>query len=196
MAMPDKLFYPFAVLLIAAMIVAALMAGGASGGVDQPDVNPEVDGFTLEGDALRALVPSPGTTVDYAQDQQLTGEYAIAAAHMLRREAPPSAGVFAELGPIYEAAFGSKNLKITIRARSGRDRPAERFTVNYYSAGAGDSDPQIFTPTDEFQDFSFNFRPNAPRGEPGTDFVGIWPDVAGKSGTIEIERIRVEIVSE
>lgn len=178
------------------MIMAALMAGGNGGGLDQPDVNPETDGYTLEGDALRALVASPGTTVDYAQDQQLTGEYSIAAAHMLRREAPPSAGVFAELGPVYEAAFAENNLKITVRARAGKDRAAESFTVNYYSAGAGDSAPQTFAPTDEFQDYSFNFRPNAPRGDPGTDFVGIWPDVSGKSGTLEIERIRVEIVSE
>ena len=194
--MPDKLFYPFAVLVIAAMIAAALMAGGGKSGLQQPDVNPEVDGFTLEGDALRALVASPGTTVDYAQDQQLAGEYSIAAAHMLRREAPPSAGVFAELGPVYEAAFAENNLKITVRARAGQDRPAQSFTVNYYSVGSGDSTPQTFTPTDEFQDYSFNFRPNAPRGDPGTDFVGVWPDVAGKSGAIEIERIRVEIVSE
>jgi len=194
--MPDKLFYPFAVLIIGAMIVAAFMAGGAGLAVDVPSVDPETDGFTLEGDALRVLVASPGTTVDYAQDQQLTGEYSIAAAHMLRRDAPPSAGVFAELGPVYEAAFATKNLEITVRARAGRDRPAESFTVQYYSVGAGDSEAQTFMPTKEFQDFSFNFRPNAQRGDPGTDFVGLWPDVSGKSGALEIERIHVEIVSE
>ena len=193
--MPDKFFYPFAMLIIGAMIVAAFMAGGAGLAVDQPAVNPETDGYTLEGDALRVLVASPGTTVDYAQDQQLTGEYSIAAAHMLRRDAPPSAGVFAELGPIYEAAFATNNLSVTVRARAGKDRPAESFTVHYYSVGAGDSEAQMFTPTDEFQDYNFTFRPGAQRGDPGTDFIGIWPDVDGKSGTIEIERIRVEIVS-
>ncbi|WP_017932383.1 hypothetical protein [Robiginitomaculum antarcticum] len=191
--MPDKLFYPFAVVLIAAMVVGALFAGGQAQLRKQPDIDPVADGYTVDGEGLRALIASPGTTVRYAGELDLAGEYAIAVAHMTRAAAPPSAGVFAELRPVYEAAFAEKPIIVTVRARAGRDNPAEQFAAAYYTAGVGDSGLKTFTLTDTFEDYSFTFTPNKPKGDPGTDFVGIWPDMSGQSKTIEIERFSVNI---
>lgn len=191
--MPDKLFYPFAILVVAAMIIGALFAGGRAQTRNQPVIDPIADGYTLEGDALRALVASPGTTVKYAGDIGQSGEYSIAAAHMTHAAAPPSAGVFAELRPVYEAAFAQKPLIITVRARAGRSSPADQFTASYFTASVGDSRPQTFNLSGEFTDYTFTYTPNKPKGDPGTDFIGIWPDVSGQSKTVDIERISVRV---
>lgn len=192
--MSDRFFYPFFVLLCAAIVLGALFAGGGLK-VDAPDIDPIADGYVLEGDDLRRLVQPLGATVDFAASSGGQTAYAVLAAHMTREDAPPSAGIFGELLPIYEAAFAERTLQVTVRARQGRENPSERFSLAYFTAGSGDSKPQYFDLTPEFADYSFTYTPRPPRGVAGSDYVGIWPDLTGLSKTMDVERLSVMVIN-
>ena len=131
--MSDRFFYPFFILLCAAIVVGALFAGGGLR-ADAPDVDPISDGFVLEGESLRRLVQPLGATLDFATDSEGNTAYAVLAAHMTREDAPPSAGIFAELSSVYEAAYGGRTLTVTVRARQGQEtvrvRPVEQRQLN------------------------------------------------------------------
>lgn len=192
--MPDRFFYPFAILLIAAMVIGALFAGGDPR-KKGPEIDPVKTGFVLEGERLRELVPPGGTTIDFAGDAQNPTRYAVLSAHLTKAEAPPSAGIFGALGPVYEAAYGGRKLEITVRARSGREDPSEAFSVQYFTASVGDSPAQVFQLSSEFEDYTFSYTPAAPIGDPGSDYVGMWPDLEGKSRTMDVERVSVKVAN-
>lgn len=187
--MKDRYFYPLAALIIGAMIYAALSFGQQKAPIDP-------NRYELSGDRLAALFPSPGTTLELAiPSADGPASHAVLAAHMRREEAPPSAGVFGTLGPEHEASFGGGDIRITVRARAAHSKPAEAMAVAYFSAGAGDSDWQKFTLTPEFTDHSFTYAPGQP-SEKGNDYIGIWPDIAGLQGRIEVMSIRVEKITQ
>lgn len=183
--MKDMFFYPLAALIIGGIIYYAL-----SFRVDAAPVDPNI--FDVSGTDLVELFPSPGTTVSLSADANGDTVLAILSAHTSRALSPPSAGVFGTLGPVHEASFGGKPVRITVRARAGRTTPSETFELGYFTAGAGDSEWQSFQISDDFTDHSFVYIPNPPRGEAGNDYVGIWPDPSGQNGTIEVMSVRVE----
>ncbi len=192
--MSDRFFYPFIVLLVGAIIAGALYAGGP---LKSPEVTPEqiaAKGFTASGEDLRRLVNAPGTTVNYALDSSGKASHAILSAHLSKAAAPPSAGVFAALGPNYEAAFGAKTLDVTVRAKAGGDNPSDRFLLQYFTASVGDSDEQIFPLSGQYEDYTIRYTTKAPKGDPGSDYVGIWPDIDGQKRTMDVERITVRVV--
>jgi len=180
----DRYFYPLATLFVAAMIWFAL-----SFQVDNAPANADV--YLRSGTELEELFPSPGTTIIMENSGQ--GVVAILSAHMSREIAPPSAGVFGTLGPVYESNFGGAKIRISARARKAPQSASSQFELGYFTSGVGDSDWQRFDLTDEFADYSFEFSPNPPQDK-GNDYVGIWPDPSGKGGTIELMSLKVERV--
>ncbi|MEE9348078.1 MAG: hypothetical protein V3U82_07780 [Robiginitomaculum sp.] len=192
--MPDRIFYPVIIAIIAAIIAGALFAGGPlkTEAISADDIRR--DGFSLSGEQLRRLVIPAGTAIDFAGDSEAATRYAVLSAFMTRADAPSSAGIFAELNSDYETVFSGQKLRITLRARAGRERPSERFTVNYYTVGHGDSGAQGFTLGPEFTDYSFEFTPRESNA-PGVDYIGIWPDVSGQNLTMDVESISVIIIS-
>ena len=192
--MSDRFFYPFIVLLVSAIIAAALFAGGP---LKSPGKTPEqisAEGFTAAGEDLRRFVNAPGTSVNYAMDSAGKTGHAILSAHLSKAAAPPSAGVFVTLGPDYEAAFGGKTLEVTVRAKAGGDNPSDRFLLQYFTASVGDSEEQIFALTGQYQDYTITYKTNPPAGEPGSDYVGMWPDIDGQNRTMDVERISVKVI--
>lgn len=192
--MPDKIFYPFIVVFIAAMILFALSFGFKASDNPMLKLDPEETGFVVQGESLQSVVGSPGTTVQLARDSDGNITYVTAAAHVLRKDAPPSAGVFAELSSLFESGFAEKPLEVKVRARKSADNPSETFEFRYYTASVGDSQSRYFELTDEFQDYVFEFTPKAPKGDPGIDYVGVWPDIEGKSRAMDISLFSVKII--
>lgn len=192
--MPDKFFYPFIVIFIAGMIIFALSFGDG-GTPSGTQIDPIADGYTAEGDSLRAVVASPGTTTELALTPEGVPAYIIAAAHVRRNQIGGSAGVFVDLSPIYEAAFAEKELEITVRARKSANNPSEQFQLSYHTASVGDSRPYSFDLTGQFEDYTIYFTPNKPKGDPASDFVGVWPDTSGQSRAMDIESFRVRVVT-
>lgn len=190
--MKDIVFYPIVIVLIGCSIVFALSFGGGYATVDERQIA-EV-GYVVEGEYLSRLTSAPGTSYDIAGDANNPAAYAVLAAHMTQEQAGASAGVFATLGPAYEKALAGQTVRIAVRARKGRSNPSDSFQVGYFTAGAGDSEWQSFDLGQDFEDYSFTFRPGLPEGDPGNDYLGIWPDPSGDSGTIDVERMTVKIV--
>jgi len=191
--MSDRFFYPFIVLLIGAIVSGALFAGGP---LKSPGKTPEQilsAGLMVEGDDLRRFVNAPGTSVNFALDSAGKAAHAVLSAHLSKAAAPPSAGVFVTLGPDYEAAFGGKTLEVTVRAKAGGDNPSDRFLMQYFTASVGDSDEKVFPLTGQYQDYTVIFKTNPPRGEPGSDYVGIWPDMDGQKRTMDVQSISVKV---
>ncbi len=180
--MKDWLFYPLAALIIGGMIYYAL-----SFKVDNAPKNADI--YERSGGALADLFPSPGTTIKMP-DNAAIDNFATLAAHMTREIAPPSAGVFATLGPAYEANFGGAVVRVSVRARSGRVNPSPVMELGYFTDGAGDSGWQSFTLSPKFADYGFDFSPNL-AADKGNDYIGIWPDPLGQGGTIEVQSVRV-----
>lgn len=191
--MSDRFFYPFIVLLIGAIVFAALYAGGPMKTAALTPDEIAQQGYTVEGEDLRRFVSAPGTTVNFALDSTRKVSSAVLAAHISKASAPPSAGVFVTLGPSYESVFGGKSIDVTVRAKQGGDNPSDSFTMQYFTASVGDSRPERLALTRQYQDFTLTFTPNPPKGEPGADYVGIWPDLEGEKRTMDVESIRVQI---
>ena len=191
--MPDRFFYPFAALLIAAIIFTAL---SFSGTLREPVSREAIirDGFSVEGEGLRALVASPGTQVSFETDANGLIMHAVLSAQTARNLAPPSAGIFIELGPEYEAAFKGRKLRVSALVKAGETLPTESFTFQYYAVGGGQSQEARFPVTNSYEPLSFDYVLPAKRQAPAADYVGIWPDIEGKNRTLYLKRIRVELI--
>lgn len=190
--MRDRFFYPLLVLVIAGILYLAVLPGIRHGNLNPEDIINE--GYTLSGLDLQKLTAAPGTEVSFIDGQGERPLLAVLSSNNPRKLANASAGVFGTLGPNYEAGFGGYDLEITITARAGRDKPLSEFKAGYFTVGVGDSRWQNFTLSANFEDYSFNFTPKPPKGNPGNDFVGIWPGDEGKSETMELKSIRIRIL--
>ena len=190
--MRDRFFYPLLLVVLTAILGLALIPG-----VKHTEPPPEqivLDGYTLAGLDLQKLTAAPGTFVRYIDGQSERPLLAVLSSNVPRKIAVPSPGIFGTLGPNYEEAFGARTLKITIVARAGRENALEEFKVQYFTDGIGSSGWRNFTLSNDFQDYSFTYKPKPPKGNPGNDFIGIWPGDEGKKETMELESIRIVVV--
>ncbi|MGQ0741351.1 MAG: hypothetical protein ACT4OG_03520 [Alphaproteobacteria bacterium] len=102
-------------------------------------------------------------------------------------------GAFVKLTPEVAAELNGKRARVTVWARAAQENPSNLFGVAYSRAGAGTTGWVAFEPGKEMKAFSFAYRvPDVPAGKtsPG-DFVGIWADVTGQNGGLEVQRIAV-----
>lgn len=184
--MKDWLFYPLIIAFAGAMIAYALSLAE----YENVDLS---EGFIVEGRALSTFYASQGTTFSIAGDNVNPFAYAVLSAHVSRKNAPPSAGIFITLGPEDKKIFSDKNLRITVHARKGRANPLDSFDVAYFSQGAG-SGWKSFELSNEFQDYSFVYKTGkADLGK--NDYVGLWPDVAGQGRTMDIKWLKIELAN-
>ena len=185
--MKDWLFYPLMIALVAGMIAYALSLA------KYEEVDGEA-GLVIEGRALSPLYAAPGTSYSMAGDNVNPFAYAVLSAHVSRANAPSSAGVFLTLGPNDKKVFSNKNLRVTINARQGRANPLDSFEFRYFGKGAGNR-WRPFELTREFSEYSFDFK-SGNADLKVSDYVGIWPDTAGRGRTMDVKWLKVEIIDE
>ena len=188
----DRFFYPIALALIAGMIWYALSLSTAT---KLTDACIWQNGFTVQGEDLITLTASPGTTYEYRGATPTDSAHIIAMTQIPRRDAPPSAGVFASLSSDYERALAGQNIRITIRAREGRKNPLDLFDMGYFTAGAGDSGWRRRTLIADWQDYVLDFSPKLPNGEPDLDYLGVWPGDTGEQKTMDIAFMKIDVLS-
>ena len=189
----DLYFYPLALMVIAAVIGAALMSG------EHETLSPQdilEQGYSAEGQGLSRLVASPGTNYEFVSEKGSQPAYVIMWTDIARANIGGSAGVFAPLGPDYERAFGGQDLRMTITARQSAANPLTEFDMGYFTATVGDSAWQRRALTPDWQDYSFTFSPNPPRGEADIDYFGIWPGEAGSGQRMDVSKMRIEVLSQ
>lgn len=188
----DRFFYPIALALIAAMIWFALSRASVT---KLTDACIWQNGFVTQGEDLVTLTASPGTSYEYVGATPTDLAHIVTQTQIPRRDAPASAGVFAALGPDYERAFAGQQIRITLRARQGRKAPLETFDMGYFTAGAGDSGWRRRTLTPEWQDYTLDFAPKPPNGDPDLDYMGIWPGDAGEQKTMDVAFMKIDVLS-
>jgi len=187
----DYIFFPLMALIVTGIIYAALYPGQKNQLTDDAILT---EGYLAEGESLKFIQASPGTSVEYISGEGEAAPYLILTAHLPRETAPPSAGIFAPLNAPYEQAFAGKTLSMTIRAKQISEMPLDQFRAGYFTAGAGDSGWNIFDLTPDYQNFSFTFQPKASDARPDLDYFGIWPDEQGEQRTMAVSQYRIDVL--
>ena len=152
----DRFFYPLAALIVVAMVAVALSFGER---IDLTDREIWNSGYTMTGEDLVRLTAQPGTQAVFVAAASEEPAYARLTSTAARDSLPPGPGVFAPLGPQYERAFASRDIRMTVTARSSRINGLETFDIGYFSAGSGDSGWKRKTLTADWKDYVLDFRP-------------------------------------
>jgi len=191
--MRDRFFYPLAIGFIAVLITYALSLGGEGTAASEQEII--ANGFVIAGEDLSLLTASPGTIFTPVKNMAGAVDFIEARATQPRDIAPPSAGVFGILGPEYEKAFADKEIKITVTARQAKTNPAQRMEIGYFTTGAGDSGWIKKELTTDFTDHVITFRPGLPQGDPGNDYIGVWPAREGLQHGVDIKSMTVMLIT-
>jgi len=126
----DRYFYPLAALIVAVIIAVSLSFGDR---VDLTDCDVWTSGYLMEGEDLGRLTAQPGTQAVFVAPSGGQPAYARLSSTAARDSLPPGPGVFAPLGPQYERAFATRNLRMTVTARASRLNALETFDIGYFS---------------------------------------------------------------
>ena len=186
----DRYFYPLAVTLIAIMIWFALSASMHEELTLEKIVS---DGYITQGEDLKRLTASRGMSYAYLEKTEKDPERVVLKTNVALKNAA-SAGIFAALGPEYEAAFANRNLTITIRARQGKIDPLSHFYMGYFTADVGDSGWIKQDLTQDWQDYKIKFTPKTPVNDDGIDYLGVWPGEKGTLDTMEIQSMKIDVI--
>lgn len=187
----DLYFYPLAAALIAGMVAFALSFGGGDALSDEERIR---EGWTLEGEALRNLIASPGTDMDYVAEGN--GFVRLSANIAYGADGRPTPGVYAALGPDFERTFAGRSLRITMRARRPGGNGLDAFESAYFPIEGPASPWAVFQLGDDWEDFSYTFTPPIVASKPNTDLVSVYPGKAGENRPMDLARFRIEVVGE
>jgi hypothetical protein len=185
----DRLFYPLAGLLIAAIIALALFSGG---GEDLSDSDIIRQGWGLKGPELNALTISPGSNAEYQSGE---GGFIRLSQFTPDGDGPASIGVFATLGPAHERAFAGQALEISFRARANPNDPLDAFEAAYFPMESAASEWVRFDLTTEWQDYTFEFTPTPTSDPENVDILAIFPGRRGRQKDVDIASIEISVPS-
>ena len=86
-----------------------------------------------------------------------------------------------------------KRIRVTVSAKRGGKDVQSPFAIAYSTGSAGNSGWLVFEPSNEFNDFSFNYV--VPRAGGGLNhFVGIWSDIAGRGAPLAVSSVTITIL--
>lgn len=184
----DRIFYPLALLVIAAIIGIALSFGGGDNKSDEQII---AEGWELSGPDLMELTISPGSNGSYVAEE---GGYIQLSQYTPDGEGPTSIGVFATLGPSYENAFAGRLLSLKFRARAGQINPLKEFDVAYYTMEGLPSGWTTFELGPNWQDYTVEYTPPIIDEMENVDLIALFPGRAGDNKTIDLTAISVEVL--
>ncbi len=189
--MADRVFYPLVILIACGLIAAALAPGPARQREARQELAGAGDSVVARGATLNNLQTGDGIGFEPGPDEDGPG-YIRARASKPSDVPPLSAGLFLSLSPAQERALAGRPLRVSVVARARGANPAEQFKFGYFVADERkDSGWETFTPTPNFETYSFTFTPEGKTGEPNPDYVGLWPDADGEGRTLDIAQIAV-----
>lgn len=185
-------FFPSITLLVAAMIWAAVTPGLRGQRVLEAQLaEVRAVGYVIEGDQLNELRETGGVTFEVIEGGALTR--AELKALRPAPKGPPNAGVFFTLPASVAHVLRGKRTRVTITARRAPENGANQFSAAYFVARLASSHWRPFQPTARFMDYSFEWTPPADnRGN--ASIIGLAPDTSGGLGSLEVLRIRVELL--
>jgi hypothetical protein len=111
------------------------------------------------------------------------------------REAGPSGptdGASVEIKPPLATDLVGKQIRVTISARAPDQGTPMPFAAAYSSADAGTSGWIVFTPTKEFEDYTFDYQVPATVGT--AQYIGIWSDISGRGAPLAVRAITIRVL--
>jgi hypothetical protein len=108
------------------------------------------------------------------------------------RAAGTTEGAHVQLKPDVAADLSGKRVRVTVWARAAQENPTKLFGVAYSRAQGGTTGWIAFEPTNEIKPYSFAYKVPAAGTQNSTgDYIGIWSDIAGANGGLEVRLITV-----
>jgi len=190
--MPDRVFYPFILLIAAALAIAALVGGPDRivGFTGEPLLGQ--DSLVARGPDLAAMRAADGLTVEFLPSAEDLN-HARLRAFRRPEDGAASAGVFLTISPRQESALSGRTVRVSILARARGAEATERFLAQYATSDSpGDSGWIAFEPDAVFRTYSFTHAIPEKNGPPGLDFIGVWPDPDGEGRALDIIQLSVE----
>lgn len=112
--------------------------------------------------------------------------------HTNARPTGTTEGAFVQLTPDIVRDLAGKRILITVWARAGAQRPSTLFAIACSSV-QGSSGWVVYSPTAMMKPYSFTYQlPANATPNPLAYYIGIWSDVAGAGGALEVRLISVE----
>lgn len=186
----DIFFYPLAAFIVAAMVIFALSFGER---IDLTEAEILKSGYTMTGEDLGRLTAQPGTQAIFVVAHGGEPAYARLSSTAARDSLPPGPGVFAPLGPQYERAFAARDIRMTITARTSRQKGLKAFDIGYFSAGSNDSGWKRKPLTLDWKDYVLDFNPGPLTEKQGLDHASVWPGDTAELLNVDIKSIRVVV---
>ena len=198
---------------VAILILLAILVGGGyfahvRGWIDLADLPaipglPSIAGITGGGGASpprvdRAKLVFSGNAGELASPagnlvQQDQADPAITWIRSSLREAVTTGatdGASLEVKPPLAGDLVGRRIRLTISARAPDQGTPAPFAVAYSAGDAGSSGWVVFTPSTEFDDYSFDYQVPATVGT--AQHVGIWSDISGRGAPLAVSRITIE----
>jgi len=187
----DRYFYPFAALIVAAMVIFAMSFA------DTPvlsDCEIWTKGYVMSGEDLVRLAAQPGTQADFIAAAGAQPAYARLTSTVSRASVDSKPGIFAPLGENYERAFATRRLRLVITARSSAINGLDAFDMGYFTAGSGDSDWNRKALNPKWSESIMLYKPGALTAQRGLDHFSIWPGETAELLTMDVREMRVEVL--
>lgn len=188
-SLPDWAFYPISAIVAGGMIAGALAFGDVSRRTPEQI---RAEGLVYEGDTLNAVATGNGLEAALLAD----GDNAFLRISAARGpfDGMQSAGAFFALSPDELEALEGHRVRVTVRARSADEQPAEGVRFNLFLPGIGQDGWTRHTLGEDFEDITFDISPPTCSWDYG--YIGIWPDWDFERNTVDIRRVELVALEE
>lgn len=188
----DIFFYPLAVFMIFCMIAVALSFGD---GDVLTGEQIRAQGFTAQGQNLTKLTAAPGIDFDFIPASSGEPAYVQLYTNLARDVAPPSQGVFAPLGAVYDEAFAGHKLRLTITARASAQNGLSEFDMAYFSGSSGWTGWTRKTLGPDWADYVIDFEMKPLSEEPDLNYFSMWPGFTAEPLRMDVKYMNAQIIS-
>lgn len=188
--MPDKLFFPLAILLAGLLVLLALRpALGAlpTGAVSVGDGN--YARVTVDGVQLNRINAGGEARIELIQSDDPTYLEIETAAGVLTDD--PMLGPHFVLAEDIELQFSGHQIEVAITARPAQSRGATQMRVNYSAGRDGESGWQEFDLQPDWATFTLTYDVPVKTGERALDYLAIRPVTPDKTRALQISTVEM-----
>jgi len=186
----DIIFFPAIALILVGMVLFASQRDktacpvGTVGGADTDYSRIIISGVQLNRFITNGQLDTPPCQAGQAYMLSLTPTQTPIAPDA-------NTGPHFRLGTDIERTAANRTLRIIVRARALEPNATSAMEVMYDTGLKGDSGWQTFILTRAFKDYAFEYTLPESGADPGVDYLGIRPELAGAQNGFEIERVEL-----
>jgi hypothetical protein len=162
--------------------------GGPQDIVLEPDSHIVFDGLASE------MTAGQGNTVLQGVPDESRATVIIRSTRANARPVGTTEGAYVQLKPDVSSELAGKRVQLTIWARAANENPTKLFGIAY-SRGNGGTGWIALEPTKEIKPYSFAYKVPAAATQNSTgDYIGVWSDISGAGGGLEVRLITVRVL--